>query len=605
MSSLSAAGRLLGVEVQVKSGAEWTLENDAVTVGEEFFTRDGHPAREAQALTLVTLWRLVRLPRLNPLMTLRRARLHAHLPQVEPLLAAIDVLISGVKTASAFPAEAPWISAALSRRLSAELAGSTPADLPRHAQFISCVIDQICGSAQLQFLPEIHARLTSTDGDVPVDLVATVRHVLDADLSSSLGISQWEALYALLRTPYFQLLQDDLADRGITQDATAITTDSEDDTNQLNLTEGESESDAEATEDSQQARAASHKDASEGADLFISEQTALIERMLPSPMPLSDVVAAALDASQRPVHVSAQAGATNLTVEGEVSLTDASPLGAVAYEARAHKYSREINELRELWMHLTSSQLRPRTRRSSRTIAEGSELASEALAQAIAETRAGVRRPHAFLETSTKPRQRDNIAQRDYILLVDRSASMQGATAEYTADAVLILLEALAGLSRSISELEDATDTDLGLGIRSALVLFDEHCEVVKPLSTGLNSAVRQEFHEKIQLPQGATHDGHALEVAEQILAGSPSPSTRGKRKAHIVLVGDGGTHDSAKASSQLDRLRKARISVTAVGVGTAGEEMIHRFSPDGFWVRTPRELPNVFREIISRQVSA
>lgn len=66
MSSLSAAGRLLGVEVQVKSGTEWTLENDAVTVGEEFFTRDGHPAREAQALTLVTLWRLVRLPRLNP-----------------------------------------------------------------------------------------------------------------------------------------------------------------------------------------------------------------------------------------------------------------------------------------------------------------------------------------------------------------------------------------------------------------------------------------------------------------------------------------------------------------------------------------------------------
>src|SRR5690606_19736679 len=104
-------------------------------------------------------------------------------------------------------------------------------------------------------------------------------------------------------------------------------------------------------------------------------------------------------------------------------------------------------------------------------------------------------RPAAFLQREIRPRRRRRAGSTDYVLLVDRSASMQGRIAEAAADAALIMLEALAGVERDFAHAEQRVGIDLDLDIRTALVVFDAEPLVVKPLSHGLDDEVRRVMH--------------------------------------------------------------------------------------------------------------
>lgn len=604
---LRAAGSLIGVPVTVVEDGAWEFDGARVQVGLGWYARRGHGRDAAVSLALLQLWESVRAERTAPGRARRRLSMQAARPELEPILALVTRLQAAAEMLAALPGLREGLVAAMRHDLPERIA-----EEPRHLQWVALLLHAWIagGSPPLpdDAAPEVAAEWEGiVSRAVGAGLDDPLRRVLAPDPDRS-PLERFERALALLLPPYERLLARDLLDTGLgeaeparassegegaLEEFGAGSADAWEDPGDDSTNGGESS----PQKDDDLARAEREGTARE-EDLYATSRDEFMNAALAVPGQAEDALAAASKLR------------LDEPMGGDGVLRDASvDAGGMAtapeeYRARASDLADAIDRMREVWERvLTERVARVRTI-GRRAVPEGELLHAEALASAVAESHAGVSHPAAYARREMRSRRRQRAGSTDYVLLIDRSASMQGIVAEAAADAVLIMLEALAGAERDIAHAEQETGIDLQLEIRTALVLFDSDASLLKPLSSGLDDAVRRGMHAGIRSPGGSTNDGAALREAARQLGVVPGSRARGdglERRRIVLLVSDGGSNDPEAAARELARLRAAGVRVHGIGIG--GDEVVRRYAPDSRRLDDPRGIADAIRVLVESEL--
>ncbi len=635
-AQLGAAGALLGIPVTVTDDDAWTLDDDGLRVGLGWYGARGHGEAESVALALLQLWEGVRAEHESPDRARRRRTLARTMPHADPLLAAIARLQAGAELLVALPGMRAPLGAALHRSL--------PRDLevqPRHLQWVLLLLGigfraPIRPEADPAVLAEWRALAApasdsnSASASRPVSAEDALRRVIALDPERT-PLRRFERALALLLPAYERLLALDVAGRGIADarpdgaiDVGAEAIDAAGPSDAAGAEGAGSEADekesageaAPAESESERARAGEGRDAAEGADLFAAEHAAFVESMLSTPMPAEGALfEAVMELVTRRPESGRDAGAavasgpgTAAGVAGETALT--------AYRSRVEELAGPIERMRDVWARVIAERVARTRATGRRALHEGDELVPEALASAVADALAGVARPRAYRQREERSRRARRAGSTDYVLLIDRSASMGGAAAEAAADAALIMLEALAGVERDVAHAEAVAGPSLEaaggleLDLRTALIVFDSSPHAVKPLSAGLDDRVRRELHAAIRSPRGATNDAAALrEAAAQFGigrtgGGSGPGSSSGsglERRRIAIVISDGGTNDAVAATHALRSLRAAGVRVHGVGIGS--DDVVQRYAPSSQRLDDPRRIAEALQRLVEDEL--
>lgn len=643
--ALAAAAAVLGIPVVVHDGDAWSVRDGVAHVGIGWATQSGDPD-DVVARALLLLWESVREVRVAPARRSRRLALGGARPELEPLLAALDRLLAAAELLAALPnLRMPVV------RTLVAAGWANPAELPRHLQWVSLVLDTAAarwasggaGNAPYResLAPEVQRELAALDGATGLTSGAVLL-ALSPDPRRS-PIERFERAYGLFAPAYLRLLALDLAGRGpqdgragagasADQDPGADAFDSsvgagdeqgDDSAGDDGAgddgagadgagddgADGETDGDeapggtATSDDDTEQARAGDRQDGAEGADLFAAEQAGFVETVLSTPLPASGSWAEGMelpelerpDDADRDPDRDRPDRATDLGTPGGGG-------GAAAlssYRDRVTQHARSIERVRDVWRQIVSERVHLERGFSRTAEPEGDMLDRGSLVRVVADVAAGVERPRAFLRRQRRPKRSRREGSTDYVLLIDRSASMQGPAASAAATAALIMLEALAGVERDIAAEERALGIDLELSLRTALIVFDSTPLTVKPLAGALDDAARVALYAAIHAPQGSTNDAAALRAAaaEFGLGGGPGVDAVSRRRV-AILVSDGGTNDAAAAARELARLRA--LGVTVFGIGITTDDLAARFAPDGMRLDAAEELPAVLERLVS-----
>ncbi len=665
---LQVAASLLGFTVIVTDDDAWELTESGLRVGLGFYTSRGHPDAEAVALALLQLWESVRAERTAPERTRRHRSIAAHRPELVPLLGAVRRLQAAAELLAALPGLRGDLVAAAQRLLPERLE-----EQPRHLQWVVLLLRggligdsrTLAGDSRTLIddsrtlrggtLAPVESPSSTGRGADPEVLkewerlvalggerVDPLRRVLAPDHSRD-ALQRFERALALLLPPYERLLVLDVSERGLGGDAHGRpgAEDHEAGTDAGDLApsgsggenaeeaDGDPDREAEAVPPSEdRARPGDGHEAPEGADLFAAEQAGFVRTILPTPMPTEGALIEALielAGARRPERAAGRGERTGGSAPG----SGATASGIADYRARVAALGEPIERMREVWARVIAERVAHRPAPGRRAVPEGESLDRESLARALAEVRAGSPRPSAFLRREARPRRTRRAGSTDYVLLVDRSASMQGPAADAAADAALVMLEALAGAERDASHAEAASRIPLDLDIRTALIVFDAEVDTVKPLSRGLDDGVRKRMHTEIRSPRGSTNDGGALRAAAEQLglrhpetpsgpgfppveagggvpadragAGIPSVGDGVERRRIVILVGDGGSNDPVAAEMALRRLHAAGVRVYGIGIGS--DEIVERFAPTSVRVDDPRRIADALQDLIEREL--
>ncbi|WP_336651068.1 MULTISPECIES: vWA domain-containing protein [unclassified Leucobacter] len=613
---LRAVGALIGVPIIVTDDEIWELDDSALRVGLGWYASRGHGHEEAVALALLQLWESVHGERRAPERARRGRSIIAAHPFAEPLVAAVIRLQAVSELLTALPGLRDRLAAAIVRSLPGSLA-----EQPRHLQWVALLLAAGTGAARLAGLaPEVVAEWdtlvhASRDGDA-------LRRVLAPDPSRA-PLERFERALALLLPPYERLLARDAQERGLGDGPRGAEAEhheggaaSDDfgaagaggDAEQQATDDGPAEGETEAPGEDERARAGEGRQAAEGADLFAAEQAGFVTAMLATPLPAEGALLEAM--ALPPLEATPQPGDEQRDIGGG-SADGGGGSARADYRDRVAELADAIERMRAVWAQVIAERIAQLRGIGRRPVPEGEMLAPDALARAVAEARAGVARPAAFLRRETRPRRRRRAGSTDYVLLVDRSASMQGRVADAAADAALIMLEALAGVERDIAHAEQQAGVEFDLDIRTALVVFDGEPVLVKPLSRGLDDGVRRRMHTEIRSPRGSTNDGAALRLAAQQLgivpgaagvSGTAGPLGDGvERRRVVLLVSDGGSNDPAAAAGELRRLRNAGAEVHGIGIGS--DEVVRRYAPSSRRIDDPAGIAEAIQQLVERGI--
>lgn len=635
---LRASAAILGFEIRVTDDASWALEDGALRVGLGWYSERGIPADEAVSLALLELWQGPRAVRVSGDRERRADSLRRRRPDLNALITALLRVIAASELLEAMPGLRGPLAAGL-RRTSLP----NPGDLPRHLQWVWLVL--VAGAAAVSGERGESERVSGLAPEVLAEWAAIAELLPDARHPFVLALigdpargrlARFERLLGLLLPGHDRLLAADLAQRGIAdrgsqesgdtgEDAEALLTDDRADAasggsgdEDASAADGADADDANADsqeDDTERARKGEGRQTAEGADLFAAEQAGFVESVLETPMPAG---AAAIDAALD-LPPGAVADSERSITEPTVGAGSGSSLPALGdYRRRVSELAEAIERMRQVFERVISERLGSRGTMSRIAHSEGEDLAGHALASALAEARAGVPAPRAFTRREHRPRRTRRAGSTDYVLLVDRSASMQGPPAEAAADAMIILSEALAAAGRDITHAGSRTDLDLDLDLRTSLVVFDAEPLVLKPLSRGMDDAHRLALHGATRSPRGATNDAAALRAAAVEfgiaprtnspaggtgrLLGEGEPASSLERKRVLFIVGDGGSNDPGAAHREFRKLRAAGVSVHAIGIGSG--ELVDRFAPGGVRLDDPRSLPDTILRLIERELA-
>lgn len=619
---LRAVGALIGVPVSVSDDESWELDENGLRVGLGWYARRGHGHDEAVALALLQLWESVRGERRAPERARRSRSIIAARPAAEPLVAAVIRLQAAAEMLAALPGLRQRLAAATARSLPA-----SPGEQPRHLQWVALLLAEGTGAARLAGLaPEVEAEWEALARASRRD--DALRRVLAPDARRA-PLDRFERALALLLPPYERLLARDAQERGLGESSRGAEAEDHEggaaaddfgaagaggDAEQQAADDGPAEGEAEAPGDDERARAGEGRQAAEGADLFAAEQAGFVSAVLATPLPAEGALLEAMALPE--IEGAPQPGDEQREIGG--GSADASGGRARAdYRDRVAELTEAIERMRAVWAQVIADRVAQLRGIGRRPVPEGEMLAPDALARAVAEARAGVARPAAFLRRESRPRRPRRAGSTDYVLLVDRSASMQGRVADAAADAALIMLEALAGVERDIAHAEQHAGIDLDLDIRTALVVFDAEPILVKPLSRGLDDGVRRRMHAEIRSPRGSTNDGAALRIAAQQLGivpgaagasgasgtpGTPGSSADGvERRRIVLLVSDGGSNDPIAAARELRRLRDAGVEVHGIGIGS--DEVVRRYAPSSRRVDDPGGIAEAIQQLVEGEL--
>lgn len=634
--SLVAAGTVLGFPVLVTDDDEWSIVDGTLSVGLGWYGRRGHSDAEAVALALLQLWEGPRGEREFTARARRKRSFAAHRPEVTPLLDAVLRLQSAAELRAAMPGLRAPLAAAVHR--------SVPADvthLPRHLQWVAAVlwsgIEASAGtrgdagsSLTIAVAAEVSAEFAMLTQRAGPGLNPVPR-VIAPDPTRP-ALLRFERALALLLPGYERLLALDLRERGLAvpegesgsrgpEDGTG---DDADPGAEASGTEGaggaepgtdpESAAEDPALEsagEQERTRPGEGREHAEGADLFAAEQAGFVDTILATPMPAEGALFEAAIALDPEARASDPTGEQDLATLGGAPGTGAGQTALHDYRSRAGSLRSEIDRVREIWASVISERIAVRPRLSRRPSAEGEVLDTESFTQTVAAVLAGVARPNAYRARVQRPSRARRAGSTDYVFLIDRSASMQGRLADAAADAMLVMLEALAGVERDIDHAERAAGVSIELDIRTALLVFDAETVVVKPLSGGLDDGVRRQLHSAIRSPRGSTNDGAALRAAGEQLGVRPrgrsdatlSMQSGGiERKRIVFLISDGGSNDPVAAAREIRALRAAGVRV--VGIGFGGEDIPMRYAPDGRRLDDPAGLAPLLREVLASELA-
>ena len=652
--ALAAASAVLGIPVVVHDGDAWSVRDGVAHVGLGWVTVSGDPD-DVVARALLLLWESVREVRVAPSRRSRRLALGGARPELEPLLAALDRLLAAAELLAALPnLRMPVVRAIVA-------AGwADPAELPRHLQWVSLVLDTAAarwasggaGTAPYHdsLAPEVQRELAALDGAAGMTSGALLL-ALSPDPRRS-PIERFERAYGLFAPAYLRLLALDIVGRGpqdgraggesADQDPGADAFDSSlaaadeqtddgagDDGAGDDGAGGETDGDeapggtATSDDDTEQARAGDRKDGAEGADLFAAEQAGFVETVLSTPLPASGSWVEGMelpdlarpDDADRDTSRNADRDRPDRATELGTPGGGGGAAALSSYRDRVTQHARSIERVRDVWRQIVSERVHLERAFSRTPEPEGDLLDRESLVRAVADAAAGVERPRAFLRRERRPRRSRREGSTDYVLLIDRSASMQGPAASAAATAALIMLEALAGVERDIAAEERALGIDLELSLRTALIVFDSTPLTVKPLAGALDDAARVALDSAIHAPQGSTNDAAALRAAATEFglggwlgsgqssrqsgrqSGRPGSDAVSRRRI-AILVSDGGTNDATAAARELARLRALGVTVFGIGINT--DDLATRFAPDGMRLDAAEELPVVLERLVT-----
>lgn len=625
---LRAVGALLGITVTVTDGLAWELvrpEGGApeLRAGLGWYAARGHGTDEAVALALLQLWEGVRGELRAPDRARRARSIVSARPTTAPLVSAVTRLQAAAELLAAMPGLRLRLAAALERGLPEGLA-----EQPRHLQWAAVLLRAGLGAGAV---PVGEAGVDAAVGEewralqrLGAGGLDPLRRVLAPDAERH-PLERFERALALLLPPYERLLARDARERGLGLGEAldgAVAQEHEggaatDDFGAAGSGDsgGEPEpggegSDAEGGDavapgaDDARARPGEGRQNAEGADLFAAEQAGFMSSYLATPLPaegalVQAVVELAVEAEAAERRDDAAREATREAAGAQGS---GGGLAAADYRSRASELAAAVERMREVWARVIAERVARVRTIGRRAVPEGETLDQQSLASALAEARAGVQRPAAFLRRESRPRRTRRAGSTDYVLLVDRSASMQGRPAAAAADAALVMLEALAGVERDIAHAEERQGIELDLDIRTGLVLFDAEAELVKPLSRGLDDAVRLRMVAGIRSPRGSTNDGAALRLAaEQLgLLGEPAGDGRERRRV-VIVVSDGGSNDEAASARELRRLRSAGAGVHGIGIGS--DEVVRRYAPSSRRVDDPRDIAEAIQQLVESEL--
>ncbi|GAA1319390.1 vWA domain-containing protein [Leucobacter albus] len=660
---ITAAAAILGVRVAVHDGRDWWMRDGVVHIGLGWAARrgpgrapahdpgapahdpggpahdPGAPARDpgptadTVARVALLLWESVREVRVAPARRRRRLALSAERPELEPLLAMLDRLLAAAELLAAMPSLRLPVAQALADE--SALGDRAPMELPRHLQWVVLALG-VCahrwatgGGGTPEFAetlaPEVRHEFELLDG--LGGETAEVIGLAFAPDPRRTPIERFERAYGVFAPGYQRLLAADLAGRGPQSGGPAAGeskageeppgSDADlglGDTGGAGEGEQGPEQPAESAAggdsarggDADQARAGDTREGAEGSDLFEAEHAGFVETVLATPLPASGAWAAGAELPD----VQAVTDPQRDTEEQKPRRADPGTPGGAGGHAALSSYrdrvalnARSIDGVREVWRHIVSERVHV-TRGFSRTPqAEGDLLDRGALVRVVSDVAAGVERPRAFLRRERRVRPTQREGSTDYVLLIDRSASMQGPPSAGAATAALIMLEALAAVDRDIAAEERALGIDLELSLRTALIVFDSTPHTVKPLAGALDDRARLALDEAIHSPQGSTNDAAALRAAADELGlnarqGAGPASGSVTRRRVVILVSDGGTNDAVRAASELARLRAHGVTVFGIGIRT--DDLAARFAPDGMRLDAADELPAVLQRLVT-----
>lgn len=599
--ALRAVAALVGIPVTVTSDEAWRLDAQGLRAGLGWYTRRGHGPTEAAALALLQLWEGVRVPRLAPERAARSRLLATARPELTQLVAAIGRAQAAADVIAAFPGMRSALVAALHRGLPHDLGPQSPGD-----QWLALTLATGFGVlSEHGFVGVTEAVQREWDSATGLGDAAgqAVWWVLRPDPDRS-ALERFERAIALLAPGYERLIAATAS--GLGADAAAAPPHeggaaSEDSGAAADDADAGGEGDPEATDAEDPGAAATEPPAharpgggaevAEGADLFQAEQAGEVTAFLDTPLPAEGALTAAFAPTD------AEAGA------GDPSDVRAGAGGSLAaragdYVARVSSLASSIEHMRDVWHEVTTERVARVRLLGRRPQTEGETLDTGALADGLAQVRAGVRRPRVFHQRELRTRRARQAGNTDYVLLIDRSASMQGRPARAAADAAVVMLEGLAAAARDIAAAEASSGLDLELQLRTALIVFDARAHVVKPLSTGMSDDVRADLLAAITTPQGSTNDAAALAAASEQFRGSGEALQR--RRIAFVLS-DGGTNDAVAAEHALRRLRA--MGVTVFGIGLGSDDLSERYAPHGSRVDEPERLAEVIGSLIARHL--
>ncbi|QAB17755.1 VWA domain-containing protein [Leucobacter muris] len=612
---LRAVGALIGVPVSVTDDDDWELDEAGLRVGLGWYAQRGHGRDEAVALALLQLWESVRGERVTPERARRGRSIVSGRPAAQPLVAAVVRLQAAAELLTALPGMRDRLASAMARSLPEGLG-----EQARHLQWVALLLAAGFGApaptdgADAEVAAEWDAlQRASERGDA-------LQRVLAPDPGRG-ALDRFERALALLLPPYERLLARDARDRGWGEAPRGAEAQEHEgggasddfgaagaggDAAQQAPDEGGQDGEASAPEDDERARAGEGRQTAEGADLFAAEQAGFVSALLATPLPAEGALLEAmslppLEGAPRSSDDPREAGGGAAAANGGLAFSD--------YRGRAGELADAIERMRAVWARVIAERVAQVRGIGRRPVPEGEMLSPEALARAVAEARAGVARPAAFLRRETRPRRRRRAGSTDYVLLVDRSASMQGRIADAAADAALIMMEALAGVERDVAHAEQRAGIELDLDIRTALVLFDAEPLVVKPLSRGLDDEARRRMDSGIRSPRGSTNDGAALLTAAQQLGIAPGAAGASaaaaadgvERRRLVLLVSDGGSNDPVAAARELRRLRAAGVDVHGIGIGS--DEIVRRYAPSSRRVDDPSGIAEAILDLVESEL--
>ncbi|MFC5338331.1 vWA domain-containing protein [Leucobacter denitrificans] len=607
--TIMAASAVLGVPVHLVEGDRWKVEDGAVSVGLDRLIAN-RDSDAAAARVLLLIWESVREVRVAKLRRMRRLALARQNPDHEPVLATIDRLFAVRELTAAMP----HLREPLARVIYADLPGNV-GELNRNLQWL-CALLAITADARasrryieacsLEVEEEL-SRLQKTGG---ATAAAQVLRLALAPDGSRAHLQRFERAYALIVPPFERLMKIDRARTGIEPGSRegvaspeqSVATEGSDagvafDAD--NAEPGDANAEASNDESEESARAGDKRDSAEGSDLFVAEQAGFVASVLDTPLPAGGAWADEVLPDDLSATGASETAPTTLP-SGPSHSGGSAATSLAIYREQVRELSPHIERLREVWQIVISERIGARNVLSRVPNPEGEVLDKSSLVRIVAEVTAGVKRPNAYLSRHRDLRRTKREGSTDYILLIDRSASMLGAPAEAAADAALIMLESLAAVERDIAAEERALDIDLELALRTALIVYDTEATVVKPLSGALDDHTRRRMHAEIRAPRGSTNDSVALEAAARELrigVGREHLSVGVERRRVVILVSDGGTDDSARAHTRLLNLRAAGVKVFGIGIRTG--DLVTRFAPDGMQLDDANALPAVIEDLI------